>query len=57
MAALLLLSGLGTVAHAGDYVGNVNKDNQSPVDKATVAKIYTGDLKAWKEPTRARSAM
>jgi ABC-type phosphate transport system substrate-binding protein len=49
LAALLLMSGLGTVAHAGDYVVIVNKDNPSTVDKSMVAKIYTGDLKAWKD--------
>ena len=49
LTALLLMSGLGTVAYAGDYVVIVNKDNQSAVDKAMVAKIYTGDLKAWKD--------
>lgn len=49
LAALLLMSGLWTVAHAGDYVVIVNKDNAAAVDKAFIAKIYTGDAKAWKD--------
>src|SRR4029077_20108567 len=36
-------------AWAGDFVVIVNKDNASPVDKAFVAKVFTGDVKSWKD--------
>jgi ABC-type phosphate transport system substrate-binding protein len=49
LAALLLMSGLWTAAHAGDYVVIVNKDNPATLDKSFIAKIYTGDAKAWKD--------
>jgi len=40
---------LATAARAGDFAVIVNKENTSPVDKETVAKIYTGELKSWKD--------
>jgi ABC-type phosphate transport system substrate-binding protein len=47
--ALLLSSVLWSAAQAGDYAVIVNKDNAASVDKAFVAKVYTGDIKAWKD--------
>jgi len=40
---------LANAAWAGDYVVIVNKDNAYPVDKAFVAKVFTGDAKSWKD--------
>jgi len=42
--ALLAAAGL---AQAGDVVVIVNKANDNSVDKALVAKIYTGESKVW----------
>ncbi len=42
---------LAAMAHAGDFVVIVNKANSAAVDKATVAKIYTGDMKSWSDGT------
>jgi ABC-type phosphate transport system substrate-binding protein len=47
--AILVLALLATAARAGDFAVIVNKDNTSPVDKEMVARIYTGELKAWKD--------
>jgi ABC-type phosphate transport system substrate-binding protein len=46
-AALLL----GGASQAGDFVVIVNKANTAAVDKSTVAKIYTGELKSWSDGT------
>lgn len=51
--ALFLIAALildGTV-QAGDFVVIVNKGNTASVDKATVAKIYTGEIKSWSDGT------
>lgn len=37
--------------HAGDFAVIVNKANASSVDKAAVAKMYTGDKKSWDDGT------
>jgi ABC-type phosphate transport system substrate-binding protein len=42
---------LGGAVQAGDFVVIVNKTNSVAVDKATVAKIYTGELKSWSDGT------
>jgi ABC-type phosphate transport system substrate-binding protein len=42
---------LGGASQAGDFVVIVNKANSVAVDKATVAKIYTGELKSWGDGT------
>jgi ABC-type phosphate transport system substrate-binding protein len=47
--AIMALASLATAARAGDFAVIVNKDNNSPVDKETVARIYTGELKSWKD--------
>jgi ABC-type phosphate transport system substrate-binding protein len=47
--AVIALALLATAARAGDFAVIVNKDNSSPVDKEMVAKIYSGDLKSWKD--------
>jgi len=47
LLAVIALALFATAARAGDFVVIVNKDNSSHVDKETVAKIYTGDLKSW----------
>jgi ABC-type phosphate transport system substrate-binding protein len=48
LAGSLAISG---VALAGDYVVIVNKANGGTVDKATVAKVYTGELRNWSDGT------
>lgn len=35
------------LAVAGDMVVIVNKDNDSPIDKTFVAKVYLGESKSW----------
>lgn len=47
--ALLVSIVLWSAAQASDYAVIVNKDNAASIDRALVAKIYTGDLKAWKD--------
>ncbi len=47
--AIMAVALLATAARAGDFAIIVNKENTSPVDKETVAKIYTGELKSWKD--------
>jgi ABC-type phosphate transport system substrate-binding protein len=42
---------LGGASQGGDFVVIVNKANTVAVDKATVAKIYTGELKSWGDGT------
>ena len=49
IVAFLAMSLAATVAQAGDFAVIVNKDNAAPVDKDTVAKIYSGELKSWKD--------
>jgi ABC-type phosphate transport system substrate-binding protein len=49
LGAALLICAVYSAAHAGDYAVIVNKDNSAAVDKSLVAKIYTGDQKAWKD--------
>ena len=39
------------LALAGDFAVVVNKANASAVDKATLAKIYTGEMKSWGDGT------
>jgi ABC-type phosphate transport system substrate-binding protein len=46
---LVALCMSATAAWAGDYAVIVNKANAAPVDKDTVVKIYTGQLKSWKD--------
>jgi ABC-type phosphate transport system substrate-binding protein len=41
------------VALSGDFVVIVNKASTVAVDKATVAKIYQGELKSWPDGTPA----
>jgi ABC-type phosphate transport system substrate-binding protein len=56
VASLLLaalLAGVPGVAFSGDFVVIVNKASTAPVDKATVAKIYQGELKSWPDGTPA----
>ena len=50
----MLLAAAGTLCAAGnsDFVVIVNKANRNPVDKATVAKIYMGELVAWPDGTQ-----
>jgi len=45
--AFTILMAWATHALAGDVVVIVNKANENPVDKALIAKIYTGESKAW----------
>ena len=47
--AIMAVALLATAARAGDFAVIVNKENTSPVDKETVAKIYTGELKSWND--------
>ena len=49
MAASLLSA--GSAASAGDFAVIVNKANSATVDKAVVARIYTGEMKAWSDGT------
>lgn len=42
---------IGSSAYAGDFAVIVNKDNTLPVDKETVARMFCGELKAWKDGT------
>jgi len=46
ITTLSLLAATG-LAQAGDVVVIVNKANDNSVDKALVAKIYTGESKVW----------
>ncbi len=39
------------VVQAGDFSVIVNKDNAAAVDKATVTKIFTGEMKHWPDGT------
>jgi ABC-type phosphate transport system substrate-binding protein len=48
LAAALLLAG---AAQAGDFVVIVNKANTASIDKAMLAKIYTGEMKSWSDGT------
>lgn len=52
LALLLAAAGTLCAAGSGDFVVIVNKANHNPLDKATVAKIYTGELVAWPDGTR-----
>jgi ABC-type phosphate transport system substrate-binding protein len=45
--AALLSAAFSTLAFANDVVVIGNKDNGNAVDKALVAKLYTGEAKAW----------
>jgi ABC-type phosphate transport system substrate-binding protein len=45
---LLALSHTAAPAWAGDFAVIVNKDNTGPVDKDMIVKIYSGELKSWK---------
>ena len=48
ISALLLVAEVPTqAALASDFVVIVNKANSASVDKATVAKIYSGEMVAW----------
>lgn len=49
LTVLLIAGSLCSAARAGDYAIIINKDNPANVDKSFVAKIYTGDVKAWKD--------
>lgn len=49
LAAALLSA--GSAALAGDFAVIVNKGNGAAVDKAAVARIYTGEMKAWSDGT------
>ena len=46
LISILLVTCAGQ-AFAGDVVVIVNKANDAAVDKASVAKIYTGESKSW----------
>ena len=46
---LLVLAFVANAVHAGDFAVIVNKDNPATVDKDTVTKIYSGELKSWKD--------
>lgn len=41
----------GSAALAGDFAVIVNKGNGATVDKAALARIYTGEMKAWSDGT------
>jgi ABC-type phosphate transport system substrate-binding protein len=47
--AVIALAMLATAAQAGDFAVIVNKDNAASVDKDTIVKIYSGELKSWKD--------
>ena len=47
LISILALLGWSAAAQAGDVVVIVNKANDNAVDKALVAKIYTGESKVW----------
>jgi ABC-type phosphate transport system substrate-binding protein len=54
VASLLLaalVAGVPGIAFCGDFVVIVNKASTVTVDKATVAKIYQGELKSWPDGT------
>jgi ABC-type phosphate transport system substrate-binding protein len=46
---LLALSVTAAQAWASDFAVIVNKENTAPVDKDTIVKIYSGELKSWKD--------
>lgn len=46
-----LVAGVPGIAFCGDFVVIVNKASTVTVDKATVAKIYQGELKSWPDGT------
>jgi ABC-type phosphate transport system substrate-binding protein len=48
-----LVAGVPGTAFSGDFVVIVNKASTATVDKATVAKIYQGELKSWPDGTPA----
>ena len=50
-AALLVLAsvGSGVPAQAGDFAVIVNKENVATIDKEGVARMFTGDVKSWKD--------
>jgi ABC-type phosphate transport system substrate-binding protein len=50
IAGWLLLTA-STAAFGADFVVIVNKANATPIDKALVAKLYTGDAKNWADGT------
>jgi ABC-type phosphate transport system substrate-binding protein len=52
IVALVLFVALWRGAVASDFVVIVNKSNASVIDKTTVAKIYTGNMKSWSDGTR-----
>jgi len=52
VATIAMMVGAVSAAWAGDYAVIVNKDNAAAVDKATVAKIYTGEMKQSADGTR-----
>ncbi len=47
----IALACLVRTAHAEDFAVIVNKANASVVDKASVAKIYSGEMKSWSDGT------
>jgi ABC-type phosphate transport system substrate-binding protein len=53
LALAALVTGVPGTAFSGDFVVIVNKASTATVDKATVAKIYQGELKSWPDGTPA----
>ena len=47
----LVLTAFPFYVHAADFIVIVNKDNASAVDKATAARMFTGDMKSWGDGT------
>lgn len=47
----LALLAVSSYAVAADFVVIVNKANTNPIDKALVAKLYTGEAKSWADGT------
>jgi ABC-type phosphate transport system substrate-binding protein len=47
LAIAIALLACGAAAEAGEVVVIVNKANDNTLDKALVAKIYTGESKVW----------
>jgi ABC-type phosphate transport system substrate-binding protein len=50
-ALAIAVVALAPSAHAEDFAVIVNKANAATVDKAVVAKIYTGEMKSWSDGT------
>jgi ABC-type phosphate transport system substrate-binding protein len=47
----LLAAWIAQPVQAGDFAVIVNKDNTSTIDKITVVRIYSGEMKRWHDGT------